>query len=65
MNPLLFFGLVLIARSSNACGPGMPSTPPAILEILRELMGHIGHDHAHGHHHDGIGEVVMEHLGNI
>ena len=25
--------------------------------------GHEGHDHQHGHHHDGVVEVVMEHLG--
>ena len=65
MNSLLFLGLVLIARSSNACGPGIPSNPPAILDILKDLLAHIGHDHKHGHHHDGINEVVMEHLGNI
>ena len=66
MNPLLFFGLVLIAGCSNACGPGFPGNiPPGILDILKELTGHIGHDHKHGHHHDGINEVVMEHLGNI
>ena len=64
MNPLLFFGLVLIAGSSNAC-PGLGGIPPNILDILKEMTGHIGHDHKHGHHHDGITEVVMEHLGNI
>ena len=64
MNPLLFFGLVLIAGFSNAC-PGLGGIPPNILDILKEMAEHIGHDHKHGHHHDGIGEVVMEHLGNI
>ena len=24
---------------------------------------HAGHAHQHGHHHDGMAEVVMEHLG--
>ena len=64
MNFFLFFGLVLIAGSSNAC-PGLGGIPPNILDILKEMTGHIGHDHKHGHHHDGITEVVMEHLGNI
>merc|ERR1712141_410061 len=63
MNCLLVFGLVLIAGSSNACGPQMYQIPPNILDILKEMTGHIGHDHKHGHHHDGITEVVMEHLG--
>ena len=65
MNCLLFYGLVLIAGSSNACGPQMSQIPLPILEILKELTGHFGHDHKHGHHHDGVTEVVMEHLGNI
>ena len=25
--------------------------------------GHEGHDHQHGHHHDGVDALVMEHLG--
>ena len=29
----------------------------------RLQKGHEGHDHQHGHHHDGVVEVVMEHLG--
>ena len=65
MNPLLFFGLVLIARSSNACGPGGFPPLEAILDYLKDLKEHAGHDHAHGHHHDGIKEVVMEHLGKV
>ena len=60
MNLLLLFGFVLFARSLNAC-PGLGGIGPEVLDLLT----HIGHDHKHGHHHDGITEVVMEHLGNI
>ena len=63
MNPFLFFGLVLIARSSNACGP--VGFLDDLKDFLKDLKEHAGHDHAHGHHHDGIKEVVMEHLGNV
>ena len=34
-----------------------------ILPGLPVEKGHEGHDHQHGHHHDGVVEVVMEHLG--
>ena len=49
MEKILFFALVIItAGFSNG-------------KSIRDP--HWGHDHHHGHHHDGVPGVVMEHLG--
>ena len=55
---LLLAIIIIIAGSSN----GLPAVRPA---GPHGPDPHAGHDHKHGHHHDGITEVVMEHLGNI
>ena len=62
MEKVLFLAfIIIIAGSSNGLpalrlsGPPIPSMPDP----------HAGHDHKHGHHHDGIADVVMEHLGSI
>ena len=55
---LLLAIIIIIAGSSN----GLPAVRPA---GPHGPDPHAGHDHKHGHHHDGIAEVVMEHLGNI
>ena len=59
MEKVLFLAIIIIiAGSSN----GLPAVRPA---GPHGPDPHAGHDHKHGHHHDGIAEVVMEHLGNI
>ena len=56
---LLLAIIIIIAGSSNGLPAVRPAGPHDIIDP------HAGHDHKHGHHHDGIAEVVMEHLGNI
>ena len=59
MEKVLFLAfIIIIAGSSN----GLPAVRPA---GPHGPDPHAGHDHKHGHHHDGIADVVMEHLGNI
>ena len=60
MEKVLFLAIIIIiAGSSNGLPAVRPAGPHDIIDP------HAGHDHKHGHHHDGIAEVVMEHLGNI
>ena len=66
MEKVLFLAfIIIIAGSSN----GLPAVrPPSWLVNMTKRPPtdpHANHDHKHGHHHDGIAEVVMEHLGNI
>ena len=56
---LLLAIIIIIAGSSN----GLPAVKLAGPHDI--IDPHAGHDHKHGHHHDGISDVVMEHLGNI
>ena len=56
---LLLAIIIIIVGSSNGLPAVRPAGPHDIIDP------HAGHDHKHGHHHDGIAEVVMEHLGNI
>ena len=60
MEKVLFLAIIIIiAGSSNGLPAVRPAGPHDIIDP------HAEHDHKHGHHHDGIAEVVMEHLGNI
>ena len=61
---LLLAIIIIIAGSSNGL-PAVKLAGPPILPMKNIIDPHAEHDHKHGHHHDGIAELVMEHLGNI
>ena len=66
MEKVLFLAFIIIIAGSCY---GLPAvrTPLWLVNMTKRppIDPHAGHDHKHGHHHDGIAEVVMEHLGNI
>ena len=60
MEKVLLLAIIIIIGGSSNGLPAVRFAGPLI-----STDPHAEHDHKHGHHHDGISDVVMEHLGNI